>query len=114
MAKMIINTLRNGMMVEFISGHIVEQFRVHREEYGDEVFYKETTNTKWGAIGIIENKHDGIRETMLIRYRIRIIWNNGKPANFIIGANENNIKKLSDADTEEWNEFINENKQEVE
>ncbi len=101
--KAVINTLRNGMLVEFISGHIAEHFKT----FEGSVSYKETTFTKWGAVGIIYNSHDGCPETLLIKYKVKIVWNNEKLANHIVGANENNIQRLSKPDEKEWVQFIN-------
>ena len=106
--KPIIKTLRNGMLVEFISGNLAEQFKVidrHLEE--PSVSYKESHKTKWGAIGIIKNTYDGVPQTLLIKYRIKIVWNNGKLANHIVGANENNIGRLPLEHEKEWIELIN-------
>lgn len=95
--------LSNGDVVEFISGHIVEKFK----HYENEVSFNETCDVKYGAIGIIKNTHNRISESVFIKYRIQIIWNNGKLSNIIIGANEENINKLSEKDKLEWLDFIN-------
>jgi len=106
-------TLRNGIMVEFISGRIAEQFKVSHNDYRQpQVSYIESSDAKWGAIGIIENSYDGVPETLLIKYKIRIIWNNGRLADMVIGANEQNIKRLSHTDAVEWTKFI-ETKEEI-
>ena len=104
--KLIMKTLRNGMIVEFISGHLAENIRFHHID-GKTISYKETSDTKWGAIGIIENTHDGVPESKLIKYRIRIVWNNEKLANYIVGANLDNIKRLDFELEKKWVEFIN-------
>jgi len=95
--------MRNGAVVEFTSGHVVECF----EHDGREVSFKETSSVKWGAIGIIMNTHSGLPETNFIKYRIKIVWNNGKLDNTIIGANEDNIRKLPMKEKLEWCDFIN-------
>jgi len=94
--------IRNDRIIEFVSGHIVEHFR--KEE--NIISFQESSSVKWGAIGVVSNTHDRVPETTFIRYRIKIILNQGKPIEIIIGANEENIKELTPACAKQYESLL--------
>ena len=102
-------TMMNNTVIEFIAGQIAEDFKMDNDRT---ISFKETTNIKWGAIGIIKNRHSGVPQSYLIKYRVKIIWNDGKLTD--IGANDINLKRLNEKDKLQWLDFINDKENEME
>ena len=103
-------TMMNNTVVEFKAGQLAESFTM--DDHDKSISFKETCNIKWGAIGIIENRYSGIPQSFLIRYRVKIIWNNNKLVKKYIGANEINLRRLSEEDKLQWMDFINDKENE--
>jgi hypothetical protein len=102
-------TMANNTVVEFVASHLAEEFNIIEGV----ISFKESSNIKWGAIGIIKNTNSGIPESLFIKYRIKIIYNNGKLTNMFVGANEECINKLSEEEKLKWLDFINEKENET-
>lgn len=94
--------LRNGILVRYISGQVVEDFKRDENKFS----FREDSDVKWNAIGEIQNTFDGIPESTFIRYRVKILWNNNEDSSINIGVNDNNIEKLSVKDTEYYRELF--------
>jgi len=93
-----------GEMVEYVKGEIAEHIRFDGERYS----FSRSRDTKWGAIGIVEEiLHDGINGCCWM-YKVRILWNDSKKLlnGYYIGANNENLKKLTTEEKKKWEEHF--------
>ena len=102
--------MRNNTIVEFTAGQLAENFSMN--EYDKSTSFKETCKIKYGAIGIIKNTYNGIRQSSFFTYRVKIIWNNGQLSTEYVAGNDN-FTKLSDKEAMKWLDFINEKENEL-